>query len=730
MIRGRKRPAEDDPLTDRSTLSSTVASFPTPQQPLRISKASTGDPAAVSGMSGLLDYSPVPTLLVSPSNRIQRASIALLEAWDCRRDQLVDRDLFTSLYEGSPTERFDQIPLVYAIESAIAARAVRLCHAAYVAGSVSWNARILPIHRDEELLGLMLEWEVDKVNVTVADGEVPRNRLPNEDAFRILVQAVKELAIFLLDTRGNLVTWKTGAELDEGYEKEEIVGKHFSIFYSADDVQSHKPERALEISLREGRAEDEGWRYRKDGTRFWANVVIIPIYNHGVHVGFGKVTRDLTERKEAELRLIAAYEESGKLKSDFLANISHEIRTPMHGMLSACALLLDSGLTEKQLEMANMIEESGRVMLQIINDTLDYSKLAAYSLSINSDIMDVASIIASVVGSCRASLNPGVSLKLHLAPDLPKWADGDALRFRQVAENIVSNATKFTERGLIQMSVSLLTQDAGTYTIMTEVADAGPGLSDKEVPKLFEPFTQLDTTYQKRREGTGLGLSIAKSLAGLMGGDIGYRPNPESQGSIFWFTVKLERINNILEVRSVGDQDFGKTTKQLHVTQDDDNSAGELAQLMEIAPVARILAAEDNIINQKVLVGTLRAFGFQHITVVSDGAQAVSVLSKTPNAFDLVLMDISMPIMNGYEATIQIRNSGIRLPILAMTAYALKGDMERCLENGADDYIVKPIHRQLLVRKLLQWLIKPCDSRHQEVGHHQSAIGDSDVASL
>ncbi len=338
----------------------------------------------------------------------------------------MDRDLFISLYEGSLTERFDRIPLVYAIESAITARAVRLCHAAYVAGSVSWNARIIPIHRDEELLSLILEWEVTKVNVNVADDQVPWSQLLIDDTSRILFHAVKELAIFLLDTGGNVVTWKIGADLYKGYEKEELVGKHFSIFYSADDVQSHKPETALGISLRDGKAEDEGWRYGKDGTRFWADVVIIPIYNHGIHVGFGTVTRNLTETKEAELRLIAAYEETAKLKSDFLANVSHEIRTPMHGMLSACALLLDSGLTEKQLEMANMIEESGCVLLQIINDILDYSKLAAYSLSINTGMIDVASVVASVVGSCRASSHPGVPLKLCLAPNLPKWAVGDA----------------------------------------------------------------------------------------------------------------------------------------------------------------------------------------------------------------------------------------------------------------------------------------------------------------
>ncbi|KAH7118466.1 histidine kinase-like ATPase [Dactylonectria macrodidyma] len=502
-----------------------------------------------------------------------------------------------------------------------------------------------------------------------------------DDAFRILVQTVRDYAIFLLDTRGNVVTWNTGAELNKGY-KEEIV-----------DIQSRKPEKELEICLREGRVEDEGWRYRKDGSRFWANVVITAIYKNDMHVGFGKVTRNLSERKEAEMRLIAAYEESTKLKNDFLANISHEIRTPMHGMLSACSLLLDSRLTEKQQETANIIEESGRVLLQVINDILDYSKLAAGSFSINNDKVDVTSLIASVVRGVQTTVQPGVSLRLVLAPGLPRWAEGDPLRYRQIVENIVGNAVKFTEKGSILVSVSLLTEDATTHTIMTEVADTGHGVSEDDAQKLFKPFTQLDTPYEKRRQGTGLGLSIAKSLAELMGGDIGYKPNPERQGSIFWF-MQIHTVN--------AEPERSSEVSRQQVPQGEDFAA-QLTHLEEIAPTMRILAAEDNIINQKVLVGLLHAFGFQHITVVSDGAQAVSTLSAAPDTFNLILMDISMPVMNGYEATVQIRNSGVRLPIIAMTAYALKGDMERCLEKGVDDYIAKPVNRQLL----LKWLVRP-----------------------
>jgi osomolarity two-component system sensor histidine kinase TcsA len=507
--------------------------------------------ANVPAMSEIFDFLPVPTLVVSPSYHIQRASAGLLEAWGRKREELIDQDLFIALYQGSLTERFDRIPLAYAIETALAARALRLCYAAYIADGISWTARIVPVHRDDELLCLILEWDKAELYTTVSDGVMTQSWQPIDDAFRILVQAVKDYAIFLLDTRGNVMTWNTGAELNKGYKKEEIIGKHFSTFYSEEDIRSRKPERELEICLREGRAEDEGWRYRKDGSRFWANVVITAIYKNNIHVGFGKVTRDLTERKEAELRLIAAYEESTKLKNDFLANISHEIRTPMHGVLSACSLLLDSRLTEEQRETANIIEESGHVLLRIINDILDYSKIAAGSFSIENDKVDIASVATSVVHSVQTTVQPGVSLRLSLSPNLPKWAEGDPLRCRQVVENIASNAVKFTEQGYILVSVSLLAEDVATYTILTEVYDTGHGVTQGDAQKLFKPFTQLDTPYQKRRQGTGLGLSISKSIAELLGGNVGYKPNPERQGSIFWFSVKLKKLSSLQRTQIV-----------------------------------------------------------------------------------------------------------------------------------------------------------------------------------
>ncbi|GFP56077.1 hypothetical protein ACSS6W_006292 [Trichoderma asperelloides] len=653
------------------------------------------------GPVDICDLSPVPMLVVSPTFRIQRVSKGVVNAWHRGRDEFLGKDLFTALYGGSPLERFDRIPLARAIEEAVAARNFRHCYAVYTARGVAWSARIIPIFRGDEMLSLVLDWDQVESKTTEVGAEVIQSALSVDEVYRLLIQTVKDYAIFLLDTRGYVATWNTGAELLKGYKKEDIVGKHFSTFYGEDDLKAGKPEDELLTCLREGRVQDEGWRYRKDGSRFWANVIITAIYRNGVHVGFGKVTRDLTERREGELRLIAAYEESAKLKNDFLANMSHEIRTPMHGMLSACALLLDTSLTEDQRETANIISESGQVLLQVINGILDYSKLASGNFSVNTDLVGVANIISSVVKNVQVTLVPGVYIKLILAPDLPKSAQGDPLRFRQIFQNIIDNAVKFTEKGSVQVDASIAAEDETSYTILTEVTDSGIGVPEDAVQNLFKPFTQLEKPTKKRFQGTGLGLSIAKSLAELLGGQMGYRPNLERNGSIFWFTVKLKKIANVDQLGTPDlDQEAAKSQQEFEKER-------MLRRIREMAPHKRILAAEDNLVNQKVLGRVLSSLGFQNFTIASNGAEAVSLLSAAPKAYDLVLMDISMPVMDGFEATRKIRTYGNPIPIIAMTAYALRGDSETCLEKGMDDYISKPVNINKLLQKLLVWLDSP-----------------------
>ncbi|KOS16611.1 Two-component system protein A [Escovopsis weberi] len=658
-----------------------------------------------SDANEIWDLSPIPMLMVSPGQIIQRVSNGLLRAWASPREDFIDLDMFGALFGTSPMRRFDKIPLAHAIEVAVASRAFQFCQAAYRRNDSTWSARVIPIFRNEtEMLSLMIEWEMVQSS-TKGTGEIIQSMMPADEMFRLLIESVKDYAIFLLDTQGYVATWNTGAELLKGFKKEEIIGRHFSTFYGEDDLKTGKPEKELVQCLREGRVQDEGWRYRKDGSRFWALVVITALYRNGVHVGFGKVTRDLSERRENELRLISAYEESSKLKNDFLANVSHEIRTPMHGMLSACSLLLDTDLAQDQRETANTIAESGQVLMQVINGILDYSKLASGNFSINMDLVGVSSIVASVVRNAQMALFPGVYMKLVLAPDLPKSTQGDPLRFRQILQNLVDNAVKFTERGLILVQVSIDAEDDRSYTIRTEVTDTGIGVADDVAHILFKPFTQLDMPNNKRFQGTGLGLSIAKALAKLLGGQLGYRPNPHHQGSVFWFTAKFTKV--VREQLDSIETIHGEETEKCLELSDKEKTQVALNELRRIAPRKRVLAAEDNAINQKVLFAMLRAFNFQDVTLASNGEEAASIVEKSPESFDLVLMDISMPVLDGFEATSRIRKAGVTVPVIAMTAYALRGDMETCLERGMNDYIPKPVNKNAMMSKLLRWLEEP-----------------------
>ncbi|KAK3369855.1 hypothetical protein B0H63DRAFT_403051 [Podospora didyma] len=665
----------------------------------------------------IFDLTPLPMLILTPSCAVSKASARFLADFRVDAGDIVGKPLLPFLTTHlQPSQTLSARHVIATIDDAISARAERTSKPINSLHASSWTARALPVFKGEELLAVFLEWHEGPQ--IWADQELFQPGLSNDEAFRILVEAVKDYAIFLLDTKGHIATWNTGAGLLKGYTREEIIGRHFSIFYGKDDLAIKKPEVELEICLREGRVEDEGWRYKKDGSRFWANVVITAVYKNGVHVGFGKVTRDLTERKSAESRLISAYEESEKLKSDFLANMSHEIRTPMHGILSACSLLLDTNLDDRQRDIISIMDESGQVLLQVINDILDYSKLASGSFSITSDIVGVSSIVSSVVRSVQPTLSGSVYFELFLASDLPKSVQGDPLRYRQILQNLISNAAKFTEKGSIRVRASIQSEDEDSYMVLTEVADTGIGVEESAAASLFTPFTQFDATTTKRYKGTGLGLSIAKSLAELMEGRIGYRPNTERlHGSIFWFTAKFKKIKSLEQIQDWKRQN-GREGSPMPAPQPTDQAAMQ-KKLREASPTKSLLLVEDNVINQKVMLGLLRSLGFRNVALASNGAEAVKEIRGKPAAYDLVLMDVNMPILDGHEASSRIRDSGIHVPIVAMTAYALKGDRERCLEHGMNDYIPKPVDKKFLVKTLCKWLLREPDTQKPD----EEAVG-------
>lgn len=354
----------------------------------------------------------------------------------------------------------------------------------------------------------------------------PGDRTIDSDLYRLLVHSVRDYGIFLLDPLGNVASWNEGAQRIKGWSAEEIIGRHFSTFYPESDVVSGKPAMELEVAERVGRFEDEGWRVRKDGTLFWANVVITALFAENRElVGFAKVTRDLTERKAAEDRAIAdakrvaEAEVANRTKSEFLAAMSHELRTPLNaigGYTDLLELEIGGPITEQQQAYLSRIRGSQQHLLAIITDLLNYSRLEAGQLSYTLTQVPLGEVMDAVVPLLEpqaASRNIVLSFA-PCPPDLVVRAD--RVKTEQILLNLLSNAVKFTAA---EGEVHVSCERAGDRVAIV-VHDTGVGIPAAKLESIFEPFVQLGRSLSSMREGTGLGLAISRDLARAMGGDV------------------------------------------------------------------------------------------------------------------------------------------------------------------------------------------------------------------
>lgn len=705
---------DGDVATDRAVPSAKGR----PSATRRCSSVPVDRPHLASGTDDLgviFTLLPIPTIVLSPSLRIVQVSDGYLRESGYRREGCLGRSIYDLPAHKIPAP--DMKTLHRALTTAIATGAVEVIEDIEIdtgRGTAVRALKVTPV-RDGALMRYVLLSSEDITARRQAerpqDGQERKEELFMSETYRFLVNNVTEYAIFMLDPAGHVVTWNSGAAILKGYTTEQILGRHFSIFYSKEDCAAEKPRRELEMCLRDGKVEDEGWRYRSDGSRFWANVMVSPVYDQGRHVGFVKITRDLTERKAAEARLIAAYEESSKLKSDFLANMSHEIRTPMHGMLLAITMLSGTDIDDKQREYMNIIEDTGQMLLQIINDLLDYSKLASGTFSITPDVLDVEEVIDAVVRNSRPTLKPGVALETHMQPGLPKHVRGDPLRYRQIVQNLIGNAAKFTEEGHITVRTSYAPcdEDPESYEITTEVADTGIGVPEHATNSLFTPFSRFSDPKRKQYQGAGLGLSICKSLAELMEGTIGHHANPEGRGSVFWLTVRMGKMGDSRLERHENAREQDKDNEEPHRdgrkrASSSESDSDQMEAIRQVASRKQLLLAEDNILNQNVMLKLLQTMGFEKVDTAWDGAEAVQMVKRKPLAYNAILMDINMPVLNGVEATEAIREISQDVPIIAMTGNALRGDCESYLAKGMNDYLAKPVHRQHLIRVLIKWI--------------------------
>jgi len=362
----------------------------------------------------------------------------------------------------------------------------------------------------------------------------------SEERFRLLVQSVRDYAIFMLDPHGIVISWNEGAERIKQYRADEIIGRHFSTFYPPEAAE--KPAWELEVAVRDGRVEDEGWRVRKDGTRFWANVVITALHDpQGTLVGFTKVTRDLTERRESErkavedARRVAEAEAANQAKSQFLAAMSHELRTPLNaigGYAELLAIGIGGSVSEVQQGYLDKIQRSQRHLLTIINDLLNFSRLEAGSIAYQSARMELEESVRAVI----AMLEPQAAEKrIELAVGgCPAGlaAIADPPRVEQIILNLSSNAVKFTaEGGRVEVSCEARGADVAVL-----VRDTGVGIAQDQTERIFEPFVQLGRGLTSQHEGAGLGLAISRDLARGMGGDLTAASEP-GKGSTFTLTL-------------------------------------------------------------------------------------------------------------------------------------------------------------------------------------------------
>jgi PAS domain S-box-containing protein len=512
----------------------------------------------------------------------------------------------------------------------------------------------------------------------------------SEERFRLLVEGVTDYAIFMLDVNGLVATWNSGAARIKGYRGDEIIGQHFRMFYPKEVVESGWPEHELEVAAAEGRFVDEGWRIRKDGSRFWALVTITALRDESGRLrGFAKLTRDLTERKRTEAleasgaereamlerergaRMLA--QRTARMKDEFLATLSHELRTPLNAILGWAQLLRTRGPAEggefhRGLEV---IERNARAQVRLIDDLLDLSRIMSGRFRLDVQQVALADIVRGVLDSMEpAAQAKGLRLENVLDPK-SVIVSGDPARLQQVFWNLLSNAVKFTPKG---GRVQVLLQRVNSH-IEFSVSDTGIGIPADFLPQVFDRFSQKDSSTHREYGGLGLGLAISKQLVDLHGGTIHAKSMGEGQGATFVVHLPLIILG---EAR---DQ-----SPRIHPT------AGEMADAVPMPRLdgVRALIVDDEGDALELIRRVLESQGAS-VTTVGTGEEALRLLERSEP--DVIVSDIGMPGMDGYQFMRRMRAAEPkerRTPALALTAFARPDDRKHAILAGYQAHLAKP----------------------------------------
>jgi PAS domain S-box-containing protein len=512
----------------------------------------------------------------------------------------------------------------------------------------------------------------------------------SEERFRLLVDRVTDYAIFMLDVNGYIATWNSGAERIKGYAAEEIVGRHFRTFYPKDVADSGYPEYELKTAAARGSFVDQGWRVRKDGSRFWAHVTITALRDdEGRLRGFAKVTRDMTEAKrtealesagaereallEAERTARIEAQRSAKVKDEFLASLSHELRTPLNAILGWAQVLRSKGAhgrSADDVERAmEIIERNARAQVRLIDDLLDLSRILGGRMRLDVQEVGLVDVVQSTVDSVEPTAQAkGIRVETVLDPQ-GGVVSGDAARLQQVFWNLLTNAVKFTPKG---GRVQVILQRVNSH-VEVSVADTGIGISADFLPHVFDRFSQADTSLQRRQGGLGLGLAISKQLVELHGGSIHAKSFGEGKGATFTVHLPLAITRHPPKAR-------------VHPTSGESHEAVPIPRLDGV----RVLIVDDEPDARELIGNVLESYGAS-VKTARSGVEALELLQA--DAVDVVISDVGMPDMDGYQFMRRLRVAeakGSRVPALALTAFARPDDRKQAILAGYHAHLAKP----------------------------------------
>lgn len=483
----------------------------------------------------------------------------------------------------------------------------------------------------------------------------------SDEAFRLLVEGVKDYAIFMLDTDGRIATWNAGAERIKGYKAEEIIGRHFSCFYPPEALAQRWPEHELRIARIEERFEDEGWRLRKDGSRFWANVVITALWDRtGELRGYAKVTRDMTER-----RRVAELEETSRRMNEFLAMLAHELRGPLAPIRNAVGVLRSENAVVEDLQRCrDIIDRQVSHLSNLVDDLLDAGRVTLGKMVLHCEPVELSQVAASAVETSRPLIDAAQHALAIDLPAEPLIVQGDLARLAQVVVNLLDNAAKYTpEGGQIRLAIAREGAEA-----VIRVRDTGTGVPEYLKPRIFGLFVQGDRTLDRAGGGLGVGLALARSIVTMHGGSIEVVSEGAGKGSEF--IVRLP---------------YGSMPAQ--ATSD---------QAPARAPAAppsrrRVLVVDDNRDTLESMGMLVELWGHE-VRCAKDGPAALTLAEQFQP--EIVLLDIGLPGMNGCEAARRLRQvRGLEHAVMiALTGYGREDDRQVTRAAGFDHHVVKPVN--------------------------------------